>query len=85
MEIRFADVKTRDSSAWHMASITAIDSNFTKYHYDFRIDGNILKSLPDSAKADTSHYEWTKKNELVGKKTQMTLPMKCYCYKTKQR
>ena len=58
------DVKTRDSSAWYMASISAFDSNFNKYHYDFKTDGNVLKSLPDSTKADTSRYEWTKNNEL---------------------
>jgi hypothetical protein len=61
------DVKTKDSSAYLIAAIAAIDSNFTKYHYDFRKDGNVLKSLSDSAKADSSHYEWTKKNELAWK------------------
>lgn len=43
----------------------SIDSTFIKYRYDFREDGNILRSLNDSAKADTSRYEWNKNNEIV--------------------
>jgi hypothetical protein len=43
------------------------DSAFSKYSYDFLKDGNILRSLNDSAKADTSYYEWNKANELVWK------------------
>lgn len=43
------------------------DSAFSLYRYDFTKDGNILRSLSDSAKADTSHYEWNKANELVWK------------------
>ncbi len=43
------------------------DSAFSSYNYDFLKDGNILRSLNDSAKADTSHYEWNKTNELVWK------------------
>ena len=43
------------------------DSAFSSYRYDFLKDGNILRSLNDSAKADTSHYEWNKANELVWK------------------
>jgi len=43
------------------------DSVFSKYSYDFRKDGIILRSLSDSAKADTTHYEWNKKHELVWK------------------
>lgn len=44
------------------------DSAFSQYSYDFLKDGNIIRSLNDSAKADTSHYEW-KKNELIWKET----------------
>jgi hypothetical protein len=29
--------------------------------------GNIIRSLNDSAKADTSHYEWNKDNALIWK------------------
>ena len=61
------DVKTKDSSAYYLSLISAIDSNFTKYRYDFKADGNVLKSLSDSVKADSSHYQWTKKNELTWK------------------
>jgi hypothetical protein len=43
------------------------DSSFSKYRYDFLKDGNILRSLNDTAKADTSHYEWNKENQLVWK------------------
>ncbi|HMK25227.1 MAG TPA: hypothetical protein VK483_04290 [Chitinophagaceae bacterium] len=44
------------------------DSAFRSYNYDFLKDGNVIRSLNDSAKADTSHYEWNKKNELIWKK-----------------
>ncbi len=43
------------------------DSAFSSYRYDFLKDGNIVRSLTDSAKAGTSHYEWNKNNELVWK------------------
>jgi hypothetical protein len=43
------------------------DSVFNKFSYNFLKDGSILRSLNDSAKADTTHYEWNKKNELVWK------------------
>ena len=43
------------------------DSVFSSYNYDFLKDGNILRSLTDSVKADTSHYEWNRTNELVWK------------------
>lgn len=43
------------------------DSAFSRYSYDFLKDGNIVRSLNDSAQADTSHYEWNKNNELVWK------------------
>jgi len=43
------------------------DSAFSLYSYDFLKDGNIVRSLNDSAKADTAHYEWNKKNELLWK------------------
>jgi len=59
------DVKTKDSSTWYMSSMQAFDSNFGKYHYDFRPDGNIFISLPDSAKSDTSGYEWRNNGELL--------------------
>ncbi len=44
-----------------------IGTNFSKYQFDFLKDGNVIRSLNDSAKADTSHYEWNKASELVWK------------------
>jgi hypothetical protein len=43
------------------------DSNFSKFQFDFQKEGNVIRSLNDSVKADTSHYEWNKANELVWK------------------
>src|SRR5258705_13563940 len=43
------------------------DSAFSSYSYDFLKDGNVVRSLNDSAKADSSHYAWNKANELVWK------------------
>ena len=45
------------------------DSAFSQYSYDFLKEGNIVRSLNDSVKADTSHYEWNKNNELVWKES----------------
>lgn len=64
------DVKAKDSAGQFVAFIAAIDSNFYKYRYDVREDGNILTSVGDSVIADTTHYEWTKKNELAWKENQ---------------
>lgn len=43
------------------------DAPFSQYSYYFLEDGKIVRSLNDSARADTSHYEWNKKNELLWK------------------
>ena len=43
------------------------DSAQPLYRYDFLKNGNVLRSLNDSAKADTLLYEWNKTNELVWK------------------
>jgi hypothetical protein len=43
------------------------DSNLSKFQFDFQKNGNVIRSLNDTAKADTSHYEWSKANELVWK------------------
>ncbi|HEY6063499.1 MAG TPA: hypothetical protein VIV35_07815, partial [Chitinophagaceae bacterium] len=43
------------------------DSAFSNYSYDFLKDGNMVRSLNDSAKADTSHYEWNRNNALIWK------------------
>ncbi len=44
-----------------------IGTNFNKYQYDFQKEGNVIRSLSDSVKADTTHYQWNKANELVWK------------------
>ena len=43
------------------------DSVFSSYRYDFLKDGNIICSLNDSTRVDTSHYEWNKANDLIWK------------------
>jgi len=53
--------------AWKTDAILQNDSNFNKYRFDFQKDGNLVRSLNDSVKADTAHYEWNKANELVWK------------------
>ena len=52
---------------WKTDSIVATDSNFSKYQFDFQKDGNVVRSLNDSAKADTMYYEWNKASDLVWK------------------
>jgi hypothetical protein len=37
------------------------------YQYDFQKEGTVLRSLSDTVKADTTHYEWSKNNDLVMK------------------
>ena len=41
------------------------DTLISNFRYNFTKDGNVLRSLNDSVKADTSHYEWNRNNELV--------------------
>jgi hypothetical protein len=45
----------------------AKDSAQPLYRYDFLKGGNVLRSLSDSAKTDSLHYEWNRNNELVWK------------------
>ncbi len=52
---------------WKTDAILQNDSSFNQYRFDFQKDGNLVRSLNDSAKADTAHYEWNKANELVWK------------------
>ncbi len=53
---------------WKTDAVMANDSNLNKYSFDFQKSGTVLKALSDSSKADTTHYEWNKINELVWKK-----------------
>lgn len=39
------------------------------YQFDFQKDGIAMRSINDSVKADTTHYEWNKANELVVKES----------------
>ena len=50
---------------WKTDAVIANDSGFNKYSYNFQKEGVVLRSLNDSIKADTTHYEWSKTNELV--------------------
>ena len=50
---------------WKSDAVMANDSNFSKYQFDFQKDGNVIRSLNDYVKADTSHYEWNKGNEML--------------------
>ena len=52
---------------WGSEAVMATDSNFNKYQFDFQKNGNVVRSLNDSVKADTSHYEWNKVSELIWK------------------
>ena len=50
---------------WKTNTVVLNDSNFSKYLFDFQKNGNVVRSLNDSVKADTSHYEWNKGKELL--------------------
>ena len=52
---------------WKTDAVMANDSLFNKYSYNFQQAGVVLRSLNDSAKADSLHYQWSKANELVWK------------------
>lgn len=50
---------------WKTNSVLTNDSNFNKFQFNFQQNGTIIRSLNDSAKADTIHFKWNKANELV--------------------
>lgn len=52
---------------WKTDARPGNDSSFSKFSYDFQKNGNIVRWLNDSTKADTSAYVWSKNNELVWK------------------
>jgi hypothetical protein len=52
---------------WKTDAVMANDSGFNKYSYNFQKEGTVLRSLNDSVKSDTTHYEWSKASELVWK------------------
>lgn len=47
----------------------ATDTLQTQYQFDFLKEGIVLRVSNDSIKADTTHYEWNKANELVMKES----------------
>ncbi len=52
---------------WKTNALMANDSNFSKYQFDFQKEGNVVRSLNDSVKTDTSYYEWSNAHELLWK------------------
>jgi len=52
-----------------VAEQTVRDSAQPIYYYEFQQTGAVLRSLNDSAIADTSHYEWSNTKELVWKES----------------
>ena len=63
---------------WKTDAVISTDSGFSRYSYDFQKEGILLRSLNDSVKADTSHYEWSKANELVWKEKTSDSTVKIY-------
>ncbi|MCX6317315.1 MAG: hypothetical protein NTW29_08490 [Bacteroidetes bacterium] len=53
---------------WKSANtIPVADTTTPLYQYEFRQDGLLLRTVSDTAKADTMHYTWDKSNALVWK------------------
>lgn len=50
---------------WKTNDLLTNDSDFSKFQFNFLKNGTIIRSLNDSSKADTIHFEWNKANELV--------------------
>jgi hypothetical protein len=55
------------SQAAMVAFVMALDSNLTKYQYEFNRQGSLLLSFGDSLSGDSSRYEWDKEHQLVVK------------------
>jgi hypothetical protein len=59
-------VASKDSASDFIAGIiSSTDSAFRQYKFDFQKDGRFLQTANDPVKADTSYYEWGRKNELL--------------------
>ena len=50
---------------WKTDAVIANDSAFNKLHYNFEKEGLLI--ISDSIEADSTHYEWSKTNNLVWK------------------
>lgn len=64
---------------WKTASIQPVkDSAQPLYSYDFQKDGLLFRSVSDTVKADSTHYEWNSSNELVMKENKADTTGKVY-------
>lgn len=52
---------------WKPGNADPGDSTNVPYRYEFLKDGTVLHSLADSAKSDSSRYEWNQKDQLLWK------------------
>jgi len=50
---------------WKTDAVIANDSAFNKLNYNFEKEGLLI--ISDSTEADSTHYEWSKTNDLVWK------------------
>jgi hypothetical protein len=57
------------NSANLVTALLLTDSGIHKYRFSFQKEGTFLQTINDSVKADTSYYEWPKKNELMIKES----------------
>lgn len=57
----------KDDSAHLPNILVLLDSNLTRYHYEFTKDSLIWTSLGDSLTADSARYAWSNADELVWK------------------
>ncbi len=53
---------------WRTDAQPGNDSTFKDYRYEFSKEGNIIRSLNDSAMADSSFYAWNNESNLEWKK-----------------
>lgn len=60
-----------DSSVSFIATLlNPLYQDIANYRYEFRPNGQVLQSLKDSLKTDTSYYEWDKTDKLLFKESQ---------------
>jgi hypothetical protein len=57
---------------------SVIDTVFPNYNYDFQKEGIALRSVSDTVKADTIHYDWNKAGELLIKEKATDSTAKVY-------
>jgi hypothetical protein len=55
----------KDPSSIIASNALLKDSTLRRSRYDFQEGGTFVQTVNESAKADTSYYEWGKKNELL--------------------